>query len=550
MDLDALLTEAKAQPRDGSRAIEIDARGVLDELAAKGISPGMKLNTVQSREVAVAYLRAAGWTQDRWKNWKHPTAENRRIQLPEKDYYTGKLRGRTFKIQGKYGGRWSTVDSYPLISWATGRLQRFAKAGGTEEQRQAAEAGIAAHREVRRKAVSAKVRKAAKAEAEERAYEGAWAEATEAGVLPRFMQGDAALRPELEAIMRRHLAGVDAEAKRLTEQHTPRQGFGQWDHGSVWSLDQPPYPWLMGPNEYDWNDGQYTVSVTHRPKDRQTEWMIGSTGGVMGFDPRRFGIRFQVSGLKRTGPGFAAGVILHDTPPTQPPLVVLTMIGAHSKKQGVGRKLMQMVRRLAQGYGRDKIRIDAITPQGRSFFDHLVATGQLVQGAPTQTGGHFTFGEATPPVKPRFSLGDLLAEAKAVKKGSAIREDVLYRRVPDPEATWAAGAGTFWAQRPEVALDHGRGAWMLTTPRPVERVLDLQREDDLIDELARLGLARQQAEDLVWDNDWMGDAEALAALAPHYGWVRKPIADTSQVEWVRVDGGPLPMRVTGSAAFG
>jgi hypothetical protein len=132
------------------------------------------------------------------------------------------------------------------------------------------------------------------------------------------------------------------------------------------------------------------------------------------------------------------------------------------------------------------------------------------------------------------------------KRIANIKRKRLYRAGHDP--IWT-GTGSYWAEDAITARKYGKGAAWHGAPSdkspgqdvmaadihyPSERLLDLRLEDDMITELFSLGFPMEIAEQHVMDNDWSLDQLCLRALRAKYDWVRKPIGDTNDIEWVHL----------------
>jgi len=376
----------------------IDARVLLDQLAKDGVRPGAKLTSKTALLVAKRWLPLAGWQRDTWGNYKHPSQANRRIVLTD----------RSLKIQQKHGRSWTSYQTSSLIDWATDRLLRLAEKVGTAEQKQGAEQAYGRRRGNKRDALAKRNRQAAVDEARGRLNKEAMVALRDQGLLAKYARG-AKHAFDLNPAIAPFQTGerLDAEIERLLAYKTEHRDWPPEDDGAYWSLGQPPYPFVRGtPDHYAWEQDGYTVTFERRPthKPNTAEWMIGATGGVMGFDPGTFAIRQQR--VDRVGDGYAAGLVRgvesgQKLPKAKQadPVVVLTMIGSHTKKKGTGRKLMALVRNMVWGYGRDDFFIEAITPEGQGFFDHLVDAGELELLGRTRTGGHYRFVAGKPMAK-------------------------------------------------------------------------------------------------------------------------------------------------------
>jgi hypothetical protein len=372
---------------------------LLDDLAERGIRPGAKLNSKQGAVVAKLWLQEAGWRRDRWDNWKHPEKPERRIQVTS----------RSFKIQFKHGRGWGSLHTYSLIDWATGRLRTLAEKVGTPQQRAQAQRAGEQRKAAKRGAAERKKRREAFDQAGRRLDKVAMAQLRDEGVLGRWIRGLAS-RQQIQPVINKYEAKRDALADELAVYRAQHRDWPTHDDGELWSLEHPPYVFLPGtPPHYRWTEDGYTVTFDRRldSPNLTAEWMIGATGGVLGFDPSSFRVRmYDPSAVDRQGDGYVAGLVVLDQDgsrfsaydyPVGAPHVVLTMIGSQTKRAGTGRKLMEFVRRMVTGYGRDDFFIEAITPEGREFFDHLTATGTLDLLGRYKSGAHYRFAGQEPP---------------------------------------------------------------------------------------------------------------------------------------------------------
>lgn len=126
-----------------------------------------------------------------------------------------------------------------------------------------------------------------------------------------------------------------------------------------------------------------------------------------------------------------------------------------------------------------------------------------------------------------------------------IKRKRLYRSGHIP--VWT-GTGSYWAEDVLTARKHGSSNWHGAPPiksadmdvmaadihYQSDRLLDLRLEDDMITELFSLGFPMELAEKHVANNDWSLDQLCLRALRAKYDWVRKPIGDTNDIEWVHL----------------
>lgn len=378
----------------------IDARALLDVLADLGIRPGDKLNGKKARLVATHWLPLAGWKPDNWGNYKHPDKPTRRIVVTD----------RSFKIQSKRHRGWGMHQTYSLIDWSTGRMVKLAERAGTEAQKQRAGHARDQRQSHKKGAVDKRRLAEVKEVAQGRLNKAAMVELRDQGLLPGFARGGlgvSALNPVLTPFLASDR--LQTEMDWVSAYRSEHDGWPPGDDGDHWSLAAPPYPFLPGtPAEYAWEENGYTVTIGRRrdTKRNAAEWMIGATGGVLGFDPLRFTLRAQ--GVDRKGDGYAAGIIQGVTSGAKlskgkqgDPIVMLTMIGARTKKKGTGRRLMAKVRDLVTGYGRNDFYIEAITSEGQSFFDHLVSVGELEEMGRTRTGGRYRFAGVAKPKRKR-----------------------------------------------------------------------------------------------------------------------------------------------------
>jgi hypothetical protein len=96
------------------------------------------------------------------------------------------------------------------------------------------------------------------------------------------------------------------------------------------------------------------------------------------------------------------------------------------------------------------------------------------------------------------------------------------------------GAGTFWAESPDIASKYGKGRTMHTVVVPItSRVALLDTDEDIERTLINFGIDAATAEDHVMMNDWM-EGYCGKVLARHYDWVRRRIEDSNHFEWVRL----------------
>lgn len=131
------------------------------------------------------------------------------------------------------------------------------------------------------------------------------------------------------------------------------------------------------------------------------------------------------------------------------------------------------------------------------------------------------------------------------KRIANIKRKRLYRAGHSP--IWT-GTGSYWFEDVPAARRHGKSSWHGAPPDtsphtevmaadihyPSERLLDLRLEGDMIDVLSSLGIPMESAERHVVDNDWSLDPACLGALRTRYDWVRKPVGDTNDIEWVHL----------------
>jgi len=121
--------------------------------------------------------------------------------------------------------------------------------------------------------------------------------------------------------------------------------------------------------------------------------------------------------------------------------------------------------------------------------------------------------------------------------------DVLWRAGPSP--LWT-GPGSFWAEDRHVAERMGVSTEAVerTVVFPGARVLHLPHQDKLADELERLGFdpASIDCEDMdqvrEWGNELYSYPEVRDLLQEHWDWVRQPIDETHDQEWVRIFDSP------------
>ena len=337
---DVLSTPAAHEDTPVGRATRL-----LSILANAGYRPGEPITQKSAKRIIQIWLAGSGWIADRWGNYKKPPDEATRYQFG--DRVLRKQQRYREVSPGHSTAVWYNASSQSHIDAATNIMVNLAKKAGVGVE--AAQAQHAARRTGKEKQ-SARAKVQAQSAADTVNYTRQEMAAHYLLVL-RWAQGKA----------------TDREVDHLRAETTSASNRQTDDDGRLFSLDRPPFPWLV-PGRYVWEEEGYTVEL--RSDDGIVYFTIGSFGtGGIGADPTSFSLKFDP--INRTGDGYASGIIRRGPPPQ----VDLTLIGTNEgKRAGIGKRLLSLVLRLVAGLGADTLIVSSLTDEGAAYFLHLIKT--------------------------------------------------------------------------------------------------------------------------------------------------------------------------------
>lgn len=154
----------------------------------------------------------------------------------------------------------------------------------------------------------------------------------------------------------------------------------------LYSFDRPPYIWHMPMGVWWTEDGYSAYFVT---KNGTPTFHLGKGLSFGTVDPMSMTVMSYPPGFKAEGDGYAVGRI--KVAEKGAPLVIVTSIGATTKRRGAGTKLLNIIKRIAAGYGAESFMVELVTDEGAPFWNHMEKTGKLVPSQPSVRGGKYRF---------------------------------------------------------------------------------------------------------------------------------------------------------------
>ena len=316
---------------------------------------GRKLTLASSKPVLRAWMRAHGWPEDRWGNFK----------IDEKNrWHFGK---QVVRRERNLGGYWQNTDSRSPIDVAHTLLGKAAKALGREPEYEKVSKAKAAR-------IEQKAERRTKAEEDRLLVEARdWALKYVAQELPTDFVTWKTTGEQSEAFKAR-AQELHAQIKRQL------LAGGSFSDGEIVSTDSPPIGAFFDERlKYSWEeaagDVRYTIDVIPRGAGKVAVHIGKPTASGFGqrVDPTTMTMSWEPT-LEHEGDGYLTGQVIRTK---DGPTAGLFMLIAHEKQRGAGGRMLDLWCTMLSAYGVEDWVAEAVGDEGQAFIEKKVASGRL-----------------------------------------------------------------------------------------------------------------------------------------------------------------------------